>query len=74
MKINGKEYGFTVIPNEIYVVAEIYEVYETKHGNIHIGKLSKEFGSFFRKPKEEDYIKANNWAHSQLNYIFNANK
>lgn len=40
----------------------------------HIQLLSKEFGSMFRKPNNNDYIKARAWIYDQMNAIENANK
>ena len=75
MKVNNKEIGFSIKPRFDKVVAEIFEVYEMKQGDpIHIQLLSKEFGSMFRKPNNNDYIKARAWIYDQMNAIENANK
>jgi len=73
MIINGKEFGFEIIPNEIYVVATIFEVYPCKDKDLHFKKLSKEFGFLFRKPTEEDYVKARKWVDMQMKSMLRAN-
>lgn len=75
MIINDKEYGFTILPQTVYVVAEIYEVFKMNDGSdLHISKLSKDFGSIFRKPIEKDYIEARKWVEIQLKCISEANR
>jgi len=76
MKVNNKEIGFSIKPYFGKVRAEIFEVYEFKQGGdpMHHHLLDKEFGSIFRKPNNNDYIKARAWVYDQMNAIENANK
>jgi hypothetical protein len=73
MEINGTKYGFTIAPNYDKVVAEIYRVVDIAKSEMHIRILSKEFGSMFRTPNENDYKKAREWADLQMKCIMNAN-
>ena len=74
MIVNNTEYGFTIAPNYGKVIAEIYRVSEIRDGvKMQIRILDKEFGSMFRTPNENDYIKARYWVDLQMKCILNAN-
>lgn len=76
MIVNGTEYGFRVFPSYGKVQSEIYKVTDIKFTTgkfMEIQLLSKEFGSMFRTPNEEDYKKAREWADLQMKCIMNAN-
>ena len=75
MIINGKQYGFTVLPYWDMVQAVIFKVENFKDGeSYNLAILTKEFGSIFRRPIEQDYINARKWAENQMRYIFEANQ
>lgn len=71
IKINNRLYNYSIFPLYDKVYAEIYYSYTSSKVKIHA--ISKEFGSIFRKPIEQDYINAKQWANNQLKYIINAN-
>jgi len=74
MKTNGTEYGFDIFPSYGKVQAEIYKVYEYSNDkDMHIRLLSKEFGSIFRTPSENDYKKAREWVDLQMKCILKSN-
>ena len=76
MKVNNTEYGFTIAPNYGKVIAEIYKVSDLDFADgkkMQIRILEKEFGSMFRTPNENDYIKAREWVDLQMKCILNAN-
>ncbi len=76
MEINGKKYGFTIKPRFGYVNAEIYEVTNIKFTDgkfMELHLLSRDFGSAFRTPNENDYKKAREWVDLQMNGILTAN-
>lgn len=68
-KIDGKEFGYRIIPFYNKVLVEIYYKIYTFEFKV----LSKTFGKFWRKPIENDYIKAKIWATNQMKYIREAN-
>lgn len=78
MKINNREYGFTIEPYSGRVFVEIYKISAplTKLANkdIHINLISRKFGKWYRKPIKSDYEKARDWAKYQMQCILDANK
>ena len=78
LKINNREYGFTIEPYYGKVIAEIYKVstplIKLNQNDVHIRLLSKKFGKCFRKPIESDYNDARKWALEQMKFIEEANK
>jgi len=78
MKVNNREYEYTIVPRVNKIQAKIYQVVEKSIGtfkyNTHILLLDKTFSKWYRKPIKEDYIKAREWAEEQIQCIFHANK
>lgn len=78
MKINNREYGYSIEPMFGKVRAEIYKVSKSltikaRH-DVHIHLLHKDFGRWYRKPIREDYEKAREWVNEQLGCMFRANR
>lgn len=71
--VNGEEIRFTILPHIDEVKAEIFKVHKTKYGDVNIHLISKSFGGMFRKPNEQDYIKAREWVDMQMTSIENSN-
>ena len=76
MKVNNREYGYTVEPRFGKILAEIYSVSKMMIGKepMHIHLIKKQFGKWYRKPIKEDYVKAREWAEEQIQCIYHANK
>lgn len=74
MKVNNTEYGFSITPNYGKVIAKIYIVSDfIDDKKMNVSVLDKEFGSIFRTPNENDYVKAREWVDLQMKCILNAN-
>ena len=77
MKVNNREYGFSIQPHFGKVLAEIYRI-EKPIGKfaepLHIHLVSKNFGKWYRDTKTEDYKQARLWVDDTLLKIFTANK
>jgi len=74
--MENKKYGFSIEPFYNMVRAEIYKInnYEALSKPVHISKIHKDFGSFWRKPIEKDYKKAREWVDLQIKCIETYNK
>ena len=73
--VKGEEIGFRILPQFGKVNAEIYRKAKMfKDGDFELRLLSKEFGSMFRSPNEQDYINARKWVDLQMKSIQNSNK
>jgi len=70
MRVNDREYKYTIVPRFGKLNAEIYQSYDDGT-DIHL--ISKNFGSLFKGITRQDYIDAKHWAEQHLLSMFIAN-
>ena len=75
IKINGKEYGWRVVPYSHGLIAEVYSLYPMSNDEtMEINHIQKCFTPFWRTvPNKKEYEAARQFCIDQIEMIKNAN-